>query len=352
MAGLLDAIQAASNTAADTVAGPVDIIAALLRAAGLQVNKPIGGTDWMLEKGLKKPVEQSASRVAGETLGMLSPVVAAAKAPQIAKGLLEAGREWQAYNRELGPAGASQATVWHGSPHKFDKFDSGKIGTGEGAQAYGHGLYFGGNQTVGGTYIRAGRNVGFENWDDVGRLADKAFAQAGGDSVKAMGLLDDLASKTSGRSRKLNAQLAKQVIESGTQQASLYKVDLPDNLIARMLDWDKPLNQQAPDVQVALQRAYRELGMTFPAKAATPKAGAGLYDDVAKGFNLSPNSRQEAANSHQMASDYLRELGIPGIRYLDGGSRGAGQGTYNYVVFPGEENALTILERNGMPIGR
>ena len=38
------------------------------------------------------------------------------------------------------------ATVWHGSPHKFDKFDSSKIGTGEGAQAYGHGLYFGGNK--------------------------------------------------------------------------------------------------------------------------------------------------------------------------------------------------------------
>src|SRR5687767_3158774 len=33
-------------------------------------------------------------------------------------------------------------TVFHGSPHKFDKFDMSKVGTGEGAQAYGHGLYF------------------------------------------------------------------------------------------------------------------------------------------------------------------------------------------------------------------
>jgi hypothetical protein len=33
-------------------------------------------------------------------------------------------------------------TAWHGSPHEFDKFDSSKIGTGEGAAAYGHGLYF------------------------------------------------------------------------------------------------------------------------------------------------------------------------------------------------------------------
>ena len=37
--------------------------------------------------------------------------------------------------------GPAEATVWHGSPHQFDAFDSSKIGTGEGAQAYGHGLY-------------------------------------------------------------------------------------------------------------------------------------------------------------------------------------------------------------------
>ena len=32
--------------------------------------------------------------------------------------------------------------AYHGSPHSFDQFDTSKIGTGEGEQAYGHGLYF------------------------------------------------------------------------------------------------------------------------------------------------------------------------------------------------------------------
>ena len=32
--------------------------------------------------------------------------------------------------------------AYHGSPYDFEKFDISKIGTGEGAQAYGHGLYF------------------------------------------------------------------------------------------------------------------------------------------------------------------------------------------------------------------
>jgi hypothetical protein len=48
------------------------------------------------------------------------------------------------------------------------------------------------------------------------------------------------------------------------------------------------------------------------------------------------------------AAQRLREAGIPGIRYLDRGSRGTGAGTSNFVVFPGEENALRILERNGL----
>jgi hypothetical protein len=39
-------------------------------------------------------------------------------------------------------------TAWHGSPHKFDKFDISKIGTGEGAQAYGAGLYFTDKESV------------------------------------------------------------------------------------------------------------------------------------------------------------------------------------------------------------
>jgi hypothetical protein len=47
------------------------------------------------------------------------------------------------------------------------------------------------------------------------------------------------------------------------------------------------------------------------------------------------------------ASNRLRELGIPGIRYLDQGSRGTGVGTSNFVVFPGEEELLRILSVNG-----
>lgn len=39
-------------------------------------------------------------------------------------------------------------TAWHGSPHVFDAFDLGAIGTGEGSQAHGWGLYFAKNREV------------------------------------------------------------------------------------------------------------------------------------------------------------------------------------------------------------
>lgn len=46
----------------------------------------------------------------------------------------------------------------------------------------------------------------------------------------------------------------------------------------------------------------------------------------------------------------LRQAGIPGIRYLDAGSRGTGQGTSNYVVF--DDALIELLKRNGVPIGK
>jgi hypothetical protein len=45
-------------------------------------------------------------------------------------------------------AGRRMIEAFHGSPHKFDKFSMENIGTGEGAQAYGHGLYFADSEDV------------------------------------------------------------------------------------------------------------------------------------------------------------------------------------------------------------
>jgi hypothetical protein len=52
-----------------------------------------------------------------------------------------------------------------------------------------------------------------------------------------------------------------------------------------------------------------------------------------------------SAKTQSQAAELLKNAGIPGIQYLDAGSRGAGTGTRNYVVFPSNEGLLNILGR-------
>ena len=83
-----------------------------------------------------------------ETAGALLGPIVAMKAPDLAqstlRGLVSALKSEPSRRMVEGYMGGMgmkpQAIVYHGSPHQFDAFDSSKIGTGEGAQAYGHGL--------------------------------------------------------------------------------------------------------------------------------------------------------------------------------------------------------------------
>ena len=64
-----------------------------------------------------------------------------------------------------GIAGAVQKVIkaYHGSPHDFERFSMDKIGTGEGAQAYGHGLYFADQPAVAQSYRDALSAAGFSD---------------------------------------------------------------------------------------------------------------------------------------------------------------------------------------------
>lgn len=88
--GLLDFLQSASNSVAGNVAGPVDLISMGLLKMGVPVGSaPMGGSEWMKQKGLMRDVPQGPARVLGETAGLLGPAMATQFAPQIAKGLLQ-----------------------------------------------------------------------------------------------------------------------------------------------------------------------------------------------------------------------------------------------------------------------
>jgi len=402
--GLLDTTQAASNSAASTVSAPVDALAWLLRKAGAPIPQaPLGGSDWMRSQGLMRDVQSPVANVVGESIGNVLPIVAAAKAPQIAGGLLKAAENASA-KAPMNAATRNQAgaIVWHGSPHKFDRFDASKIGTGEGAQAYGHGLYLAERKGIAegyrdklshGRYQFEGRPMdalpavsdspersiaerfltatNHEGKTPIQALADIRAAAANqvavtqkhyADAMRLNGKTVDMGADW-GNLRKFTyndsvvadtkrgveyANKFKSIADALTPdsvkaiEGQLYKIDLPDDQIAKMLDWDKPLSQQPwvmsrvspllEDSKVSQDAIRQLLGRDVIAQDGPLAAYAG------------PN------RNAKMFSEILRQEKIPGIRYLDGGSRGTGSGTSNFVAFPGNEGLLNILERNGKPI--
>lgn len=279
-----------------------------------------------------------------------------------------------------------EMTVYHGTPYQFDKFDASKIGTGEGAQAYGHGLYFAESPDVARNYIPKGNDLNGFTVKETGEFIGKNDPRYS-EIANAMDRMIK-----NGYGERFSEQFL-------THGGSLYHVDLPDEMVDRMLDWDKPLSEQSPVTRKALKDAgltqyVDEMESSYlaslpsAARAIASKMINGPDEQVIShgmGFKGNPiaernwnqlerlapgidhnqindirdwyqskngadlyaeMSQGAGGRSATTASNKLRELGIPGIKYLDAGSRGAGgSGTRNFVVFPGEEDKLKILER-------
>jgi hypothetical protein len=197
--------------------------------------------------------------------------------------------------------------AYHGSPHTFEKFDASKIGTGEGAQAYGHGLYFAENPKVASEYHSRLANPQSSAIVDTAKYY---LEEAGGDASKAVEKLKAYVDyNTLKTARKAEVDDLIKVIQM-PKGGGVYRVNIPDEHAARMLDWDKPLSEQAPSVKAALETLGIPADTPGPASSVVRGLGGDAY-----------------------ASKMMLEAGIPGIKYLDQASRTAGEGTRNFVVF-------------------
>lgn len=242
-------------------------------------------------------------------------------------------------------------TVFHGSPAKFNKFDRTKIGSGEGAQAYGYGHYVAESPDVAKQYrdtladevvIYKGKtleqndpNAFLANFSRGNKTYGQDLIDFFNERVKESKLAikdknPDWRTKATAdalQKREELLQASKSFDQNAVEfqnQGSFYEIDLPDDQIAKMLDFDKPLMQQSKEIQ-NLAKQY------------------GLTDADHMGGDLI--AAMDAKRS--VGAEAMRQAGVPGIRYLDQGSRGIGEGTSNFVVFPGNEDLLTILKRNG-----
>ena len=313
-------------------------------------------------------------------------------AERVVPQILERGGLPAEMVQAMGANTRSLLDVYHGTPHtlpptaknKLGEFDASKIGTGEGAQAYGHGIYVAENPAVAKDYTFLE-----QNWFDTseatykGKPIDYWYEKAQKDQ--------DLAFRTKNKTleKDATARLAywenimthshpEKVLKTMTDPdygwdeaakyaksidvskfkgipdaGNLYKVDLPDEKIATMLDWDAPLSKQPEKVQNWLKDTYNPYKSQLTAKdvGGNEPTGSLIYNRLQE---LMSEGKKSNAFTNQAnfgavnASKEMLDFGISGIKYFDEGSRAKGEGTRNFVLFPSEEKSLTILERNGL----
>ena len=232
--------------------------------------------------------------------------------------------------------------AYHGSPHDFDRFDLSKIGTGEGAQAYGHGLYFAENEGVARSYKAAGQPHYLGN--DRAQAALDLLKETGGDKAAALALADQRMKATTKYSEgKLWMDVVNNFDELvGRGPGKMYEVQINADP-ERFLDWDKPLSGQ-PAAMDRLRRmgALKDDGSLSFMYRESPRSGGEVYE------RLTSPMAEKLTGGHGAvaATSALREAGIPGIKYLDQGSRSAGEGSRNYVVF--DDKLIDILRKYGL----
>jgi len=315
----------------------------------------------------------------------------------------------------LGVESPRFAAAWHGSPHDFpaerrivDKagkvvwrstdsnealpelyegerveyakhggFTTTKIGTGEGAQAYGWGLYFASNKKVAKWY----RDNLANNYGDAANETAEIYMSniyEGGTPATIKGVSDFidqtiaeaeenedatteklykhlktrkgfirrsvayLMETTRGEvahpkhSEALNDELLEAHQEVFGDKGRLYQVELAPKEEEYLL-WGKPLSEQSEVVKEALRKSPE----TPDESVWAEWSGEQLYTASGKDKEMFEGLSKQAAK--QAASEHLHSLGIRGIKYLDGSSRSRGAGNYNYVIFSDED--VEIVEK-------
>ena len=255
-------------------------------------------------------------------------------------------------------------SAWHGSPHDFDTFDLGAIGTGEGNQAHGWGLYFAKNREVAQAYkdvlgidsveIISGDtkyrlNDEIEWYDNKTKLtidAENPLSMAlttlseEGESTKAIkNLTDFIKSKKDNKSDYVVAQVkrAEQAIQilkdnhfDTHQWNTMFEVDIPEN--EYLLNEQENIEKQSPIVKKAVSKISNELNSSVLNNSNL--SGKEFYRLLSKELG-----------GDKSASRKLSDFGVKGITY-----KGEQDGIC-FVVF--DDKAIKVIEKynqsvNGM----
>ncbi|MEY2653418.1 MAG: Bordetella virus [Pseudomonadota bacterium] len=275
-------------------------------------------------------------------------------------------------------------SAFHGSPHRgIEQFTTQKIGTGEGAQVYGWGMYFAGNKEVAEWYRKklSGDGYGVVKIGGQPQLDDLEFGDMMVLEVDARPpttlrgaagyefMRREMRLYHESRARAPLAWLdaaeaaGKDIEVPGRDEVGqLYEVDVPDD--DNLLAYDAEIKDQPASVKEALAKlGFKDHFYSFGYQDPEDPNGTIIrrFDTLAdaRSFitrnNLAAKPKRYAEDllgrevyrrlvtrfgSPEAASRALFDAGVPGLRYLDGSSRGAiGEKSYNYVIF--DDSAVT-----------
>lgn len=315
----------------------------------------------MPEVALLGQIPRQAVAAQAERAGMAAEK---AIAPAVTRTMERGGLPAQLL-QDLSQGSISPMDVWHGSPHgPFTNFDRTKIGSGEGAQVFGIGHYLAEARPTAEDYRKKlsdwGSPFTYEYqgqtfapseervFDPVRHAIQLTYHQ--GKKVAQDIAKNGLADAKKGDAYALEMggvpyyekmlETAKSINKKDIKatQGFTYKVDLPDEQIAKMVEWEIPLSEMDEKMASVINPLRQQL-MNQPNPDLFKNARTvGDVIQYANALKLNPHIP-------------LAEAGYPGIKYLDQMSRGAGKGTRNFVVFPGNEDLLTIKEINDKPVG-
>ena len=292
----------------------------------------------------------------------------------------EANLPLQTRLEEMG--GKYNMDAYHGSPKSFDKFDPNYVGTGEGAQQYGHGAaYLSESSDFAKTFTP--RDMEYERalglkYSALEKAGDYEGAQVyeyamqhyTPSEIRAMAIDPDSVLYDM---RERAMDIADEIDEIPVKDFSLYKVQVDDYKVDRMLDLDKQVIDQ--DIILGL------LEPAIPGIAAAAKRYKDIDKDLKKRKNMkAPGAKKLQAEANRIAKKFpqlnqtgmsfyratafnktagdsrgqaaasllLNDLGIAGNKYIDPYFENGK--TRNFVVF--DEVDAKILSRNGKDIKR
>jgi hypothetical protein len=236
-----------------------------------------------------------------------------------------------AYTAAAIPMMAFPGTIaWHGTPHRWaaepgyphgrPRLD--KMGTGEGAQAFGKGHYSAGAKDTGEQY-KADLAYKHGKRD----MAEMLFSQKKGDVDAAIGSLKREIAQYDAKGwpregyrvpydealKKLEGWKTNPPKHPG----HLYKYDIPDADTAKFLDYDAPLDAQPQVVKDAIKKAG-----FWPDELVDPNRTTKVRLARVYGGDIFHNMQNQLGKEGAAAA--MRDAGVPGLRFKDQFSRRLG----------------------------